>query len=64
MTVEKTVRIFSSFKDADEADVRDDAKRSPEERIQIVIELRNRHHPNAAEQGLARVCKLVKREQS
>jgi hypothetical protein len=29
-----------------------------------VIELRNRQHPDAAGQGLARVCRIVKRERS
>lgn len=49
--VEKTVRIFTSLKDADEADVRSDMKMSPEERIRIVIELRDHRHSDAAEQG-------------
>ena len=64
MTVEKKVRIFSSFKDAEESDVREDMAMSPDERIRIVIELRDRRHPDAAKQGLARVCRLIKREQS
>jgi hypothetical protein len=29
---------------------------SPEARLQLVIELRDRRHPDAANQGLARVC--------
>lgn len=62
MSMEKTIRIFSSFKEADEADVLADAQRSAEERIQIVIELRDRRHPDAAQQGLARVCRVIKRE--
>ena len=64
VTVEKKVRIFSSFKDAEESDVREDMAMSPDERIRIVIELRDRRHPDAAKQGLARVCRIIKREQS
>ena len=62
--VEKKVRIFSSFKEADEADAREYMNMTPAERIQIVIELRDRRHPDAAKQGLARVCRVIKREQS
>ena len=62
--MEKVVRIFDSAAKADEADSLEDMQLSPEERIQIVIELRNRRHPDAAEQGLARVCRIVKLEQS
>jgi hypothetical protein len=64
MRVEKTVRIFPSFGEADDAEARADASLSPEERLRIVIELRDRRHPDAAEQGLARVCRVVKRERS
>jgi len=61
--VEKKVRIFSSFKDADDADAREHMAMTPEERIRLVIELRDRRHPDAAKQGLARVCRVIKREQ-
>ena len=64
MSVEKTVRIFTSFDDADEADARYHAAMSPEDRLKILIELRDRRHPDAAEQRLARVCRVVKLEQS
>jgi len=62
--VEKTVRIFSSFKEADEAEAREHKAMSPDERIRLLIELRDRRHPDAAKQGLARVCRIIKREQS
>jgi hypothetical protein len=64
MSVEKTVRIFSSFEDADETDARDDAARSHAERLRILMELRDRRHPDAAEQGLARVSRVVELERS
>jgi hypothetical protein len=62
--VEKVVRKFESFEEADEADARFDASLSPEERLRILIELRDRRHPDAAEQGLARVCRVVRLEES
>jgi len=43
--VEKTVRIFSGFRDADEATVREHMAMSPDERIKLVIELRDRSPP-------------------
>jgi len=47
--VEKVVRKFASFEEADEADALFDASLSPEERLRILIELRDRRHPDAAE---------------
>jgi hypothetical protein len=60
--MEKVVRVFDSFAEADEADALFDAQLSPEERIQIVIDLRDLRHPDAAQQGLARVCRIVELE--
>jgi hypothetical protein len=62
--VEKTVKVFASFEDADEADARFDAALSPAERLNIVIQLRDQTHPDAAEQRLARVYRVIKLEQS
>jgi len=59
---EKTVQIFASFEEADEADARWDASRSAAERLQILIELRHRRHPDAAEQGLERVSRVTELE--
>jgi hypothetical protein len=64
MDVEKVVKLFASFEDADEADARDDAAMSPEQRLRILIELRDRRHPDAAEQRLARVFRVVELERS
>jgi hypothetical protein len=64
MSVEKTVRVFTSFEDADEADARSDAAMSYEQRLSVLIELRDRRHPDAAKQRLARVYRVVKLEQS
>jgi hypothetical protein len=51
--------VFSSFREEDDANVRADMSMTPEERIQIVIELRDRQHPDAAKQGLARVSRVI-----
>jgi hypothetical protein len=64
MSVEKTARVFASFEDADEADARCDAAMSSEERLNILVELRDRRHPDAAEQRLARVSRVVELERS
>jgi hypothetical protein len=64
MNVEKRVRVFASFEEADVADARDDAAMSSEERLNILIELRDRRHPDAAEQRLARVSRVVELERS
>jgi hypothetical protein len=60
--VEKVVRVYSSFEEADAADAREASRLSPEERIRLVIELRDRRHPDAAQQGFARVCRVVELE--
>jgi predicted XRE-type DNA-binding protein len=59
VSVERTAKVYTSFKAADEAGARDDAAMSPAERLNILIELRDRRHPDAAEQRLARVYRIV-----
>lgn len=62
--MEKIVQVFASFADAEEADARYDAALTPQERLRILIELRDMRHPDAADQRLARVCRIIKLEQS
>lgn len=62
--VEKTFRIFSSFADADAADLQARRDMSHEDRIKTVIELRDRRHPDAVKQGLARVCRIIELHRS
>jgi len=64
VAVEKRIRILSSFTEADEENAHEDMAMTPAERIKLVIELRDRRHPDAAKQGLARVCRVIKRERS
>ncbi len=62
--MEQIVRVFSSIEEADQADAREDARLSPLERLQIVDELRERTHPNASKQEMARVFRVVELESS
>lgn len=62
--MEKVVRVFGSHAEADEADALSDAQLTPDERIRMTIELRDRRHPDAAQQGLERVCRVVELERS
>jgi hypothetical protein len=57
--MENTVRVFKSFHEADAADVEEDLRMTPEERVAIVLELRERVYPDAAKQGFARVCRVT-----
>lgn len=63
-TVEKVVRIFRSFKDADAADVEEDLRFTPEKRIHLLLELQAWTHPDAAAQRFARVYRIAKLGQS
>lgn len=62
--MEKVVRIFDSLAEADEAEAISEAQLSPDERIRITLELRNLRHPDAAQQGFARVSRVVELERS
>ena len=57
--MEKVVRIFKSFAEADTADVEEDLQTSPERRIQILLELRERYFGDATQQGFARVYRIT-----
>jgi len=62
--VEKVIRVFKSFEEADAADVEEDLRLTPQQRIQMVLDLQARMHPDAAEQGVARVYRITQLEQS
>ena len=62
--MEKTVRIFHSFEEADAAEVAEDLLMKPEQRIAVVLELQKRIHPDASEQRFARVYRITQHEQS
>ena len=60
--MEKRIRIFSDHAKAAQADAEADAALTPQQRLEILFELQRRQYPNAAEQRLARVCRVVKLE--
>jgi hypothetical protein len=60
--MDRTIRIFNSFEAADLADVDEDIASTPEQRIATVLELQTWIYPDAAEQGLARICRITQLE--
>jgi hypothetical protein len=72
--MEKVIRVFHSFSEADAADAAEDRSMTPEQRVAMVFELRERLYPDAAQpdatqpdaagQGFARVYRVIEREQS
>jgi hypothetical protein len=62
--VQKVVRVFDSFDEADAADVLSRSQMTPQQRVGIFFELRERAHPDASEQGFARVYRVLKLERS
>jgi hypothetical protein len=62
--VENKAKVFASFEAADEAEARSDTAMSAAERLKILIELRDGRDPDAAEQRLARVYRVVELERS
>ena len=62
--MEKVVRIFQSFDEADEADVRERQSMTPEERVEVFLGIQQRGFRNAADERLARVYRVLTLEQS
>jgi hypothetical protein len=62
--VEKIVRVFATLEEADQADALAYAHMTPAERLKIVMDLRAARQPDAIEQGLARVCRVIELESS
>lgn len=57
--IEKVIRVHRSLAEADAADARARAELTPQQRVEIFFELRERVYPNAAQQGLARVGRVI-----
>ncbi len=60
--MERTLRRFRSFEEAERAEIEEDMKMTPSERVRLLLELVTRVYPNLSEQRLERVCRIVKRE--
>lgn len=57
-------KIFPSFAAADAADALARSRMTPQERLAIFFALRERAHPDATQQGLARVYQVLELKQS
>jgi hypothetical protein len=62
--MEKVVRIFKSFAEADASDDQDRRNMTPEERVEIFLALQQRSASDAAEPRLAPVCRVLELKQS
>ena len=62
--MEKTVRIFNSFEEADAADALTRSQMTPQQRVDIFFAIKERSCSDAANQGLARICRVLEREPS
>ena len=62
--MEKVLRIFDTFEQADAADSLSRAQMTPQQRADIFFELRERAHPDAFKQGFARVYRVLELERS
>jgi hypothetical protein len=58
----EVIRIFHSFEEADAADSLLRREMSLQERVDIFFAIRERAHPDATEQGFARVCRVLELE--
>ena len=62
--MEKMVRVSDSFAEADTADAISRAQMTPQQRVAMFFELRERAHPDAFKQGFARVYRVLELERS
>jgi hypothetical protein len=57
--MEKVVRVFDSFEEADTAHTLSRAQLTPQQRAGIFFELRERARPDAFKQGFGRVYRVL-----
>lgn len=62
--MEKAVHIFRRFEEADAADVEENLRLTPEERIHIVLELQNRMLPDGPPKEFERDYRIAKLQKS
>lgn len=62
--MEKAVRVFESFEAADADEREQRARMTPEQRVEIFFQLRERAHPDAFTKGFERVYRVLQLEQS
>lgn len=61
--MEKTIQVFRSFEEAEEADKEYYRSLSPAERVEILLILRDQYSPYDDEltEGFERVCRIIER---
>ena len=61
IVVEKTVRVFESFEEAEDADTEYYRSLSPAQRVDVLLTLRDQYSPYNDEltQGFERVCRII-----
>ena len=64
VSMEKVVRKFNSFEEADTANAISRNNLSPRKRVDIVFAIRERANNDASEQRFARVCRVLQLERS
>jgi hypothetical protein len=57
--MEKSIRVFRTFEDAEQADREFYMRLTPQERIEIISRLREQRHPAADQQGFQRVYRIT-----
>jgi hypothetical protein len=62
--MERVVRVFESFEDADQADALFRSRLTPQQRVDMFFEIRERARKDAVEPRLERVCRVLELEQS
>jgi len=62
--MEKVVRVFRSFAEADYANDREKDAMTPEQRVQVFLAIQQRAYRDGADERLARVCRVLTLEQS
>ncbi len=58
------IRVFDSFEAAEAAEVEAALLTTGEQRIETVLELQKWIYPDAAEQRLIRICRIIEQERS
>ncbi|MFN7923409.1 MAG: hypothetical protein U0Q16_25125 [Bryobacteraceae bacterium] len=62
--LEKVIRVFHGFAEAEVAELAEDQSMTPEQRIELMLELRERFEPNSSQQALERVFRVTRLERS
>ena len=62
--MEKVIRVFDSFEEADEADTLFRSRLTPGQRVDMFFEIRERARNDAAEPRLERVCRVLELDRS